>query len=148
MKCYLLPLIDDDGNIIPNNVIDSLNLTRVLIDYHWNEWSAVDAVTKGDGSILQCAFAKDTTADQLTGYDSIDHSLSIIEKEDLAIFQLLGDISEKIVDGMNIGSDITFEGNIFLDDEVDTYEEMVRDFEPGPEPVAMDISLKDRAPKH
>ena len=102
MRCNLLPLIDKDGNIIKTNVIDSLSLTRVLIDYHWNDWSQRESYIRGDKGVLQCAYAKDESADKLTGYDSIEHELSEIEKEDLALFQLLGDISEKIVDGLNI----------------------------------------------
>lgn len=116
MRCNLLPLVDDVGNIITKNVADSLSLTRVLIDYHWNDWSNTDSVTKGDGSVLQCAFAKDDSADKLTGYDSIEHELSQIEKEDLALFQLLGDISEKIVDGLNIRSEPTFDEDIYIED--------------------------------
>lgn len=108
MRCNLLPLIDEDGNIIKTNVVDSLSLTRVLIDYHWNDWSQRESHIRGDKGILQCAYAKDESADKLTGYDSIEHELSEIEKEDLALFQLLGDMSEKIVDGLNITEGVTF----------------------------------------
>lgn len=116
MRCNLLPLVDDVGNIITKNVTDSLSLTRVLIDYHWNDWSNTDSLTRDDGSILQCAFAKDESADKLTGYDSIEQELSQIEKEDLALFQLLGDISEKIVDGLNIRSEPTFDEDVYIED--------------------------------
>lgn len=116
MRCNLLPLVDDVGNIITKNVVDSLSLTRVLIDYHWNDWSTADSMIKGGKEILQCAYAKDSTADQLTGYDSIEHELPYIEKEDLALFQLLGDISEKIVDGLNMRSDSAFDEDIHIED--------------------------------
>ena len=115
MRCNLLPLVDDVGNIITKNVVDSLSLTRVLIDYHWNDWSTADSMVKGGKEILQCAFAKDSTADQLTGYDSIEHGLSPIEKEDLALFQLLGDISEKIVDGLNMHSEPEFSEDVYIE---------------------------------
>ena len=71
---------------------------------------------KGGKEILQCAYAKDSTADQLTGYDSIEHELPHIEKEDLALFQLLGDISEKIVDGLNMRPDSAFDEDIQIED--------------------------------
>jgi len=102
MRYNYLPLIDESGTIDTKNISDCLQLSRVLIDYHWSDWSARYST---DEKQLHCAFAKDASADRLTGYQSIDKDESEKMKEDLHHLQLLGDISERLVQDMDKGSD-------------------------------------------
>ena len=115
MKYNFLPLIDENsGTIDTKNISDCLQLSRVLIDYHWSEWSERYSTEEKQ---LHCAFAKDASADRLTGYQSIDQDEDPTMQEDLHHLQLLGDISERLVQEMDKG--LEYDVSIDVDDDLE-----------------------------
>jgi hypothetical protein len=115
MKYNFLPLIDESsGTIDTKNISDCLQLSRVLIDYHWSEWSERYSTEEKQ---LHCAFAKDASADRLTGYQSIDQDEDPTMQEDLHHLQLLGDISERLVQEMDKG--LEYDVSIDVDDDLE-----------------------------
>ena len=133
MRYNYLQLIDEEGNIDTKNISDSLQLSRVLIDYHWSEWSTRYS---SDEKQLHCAFAKDESADRLTGYQTIDQDESEEMKEDLHHLQLLGDISERLVQEMDTGGDDTALIDV---DDTDYMSEDDRELEPEMSFSPMDL---------